>query len=393
MVVLVGLIYLYNLLRQRTMAPTENNISPTGVNEYVPVNGNEENTIFPPFVPTIKILTPAELVLLDNVKKILPYENGDFVIQYFALLDKFVVEKKTVFAQNKLDEWLKKNNIYNIVNNYNLIVYTDQPINQFIETIEETIMNNRKHQTKTGATNQTSVLGETTSDSSNREYNQLDALAEILKIIGNFDWGNSVVKPTSPPQNPSGNPTSTQPATNNIPTTLNDIFNEVGNRVGVPPRIIEGIMSVECPSTFKLSPQEIAQYSTPGASLPFCKINFCSAGGPMQMTTGVDDRGDSTCPRCGLTSCPNAWASYGHSVNTNGGYSHTPNPLNIRDSVYGAAAKIKKDSGATTADNWTQDQVFRVATRYYGSCSEKHRYERLGNRTYCEYLWWYYNSQ
>lgn len=164
--------------------------------------------------------------------------------------------------------------------------------------------------------------------------------------------------------------------------SLRDIFMEVEQKVQIPARIIEGVLLVESPATFNFSETEIQNYSQPGATIPSCRPNACSAAGPMQMTTGIDNVGSSRCGGCGLNQCPNAWAQYGQGLQ----------PCNLRDSIYAGAAKLKKDSG-NKGGAWTQDQVYRAATSYYGSCGDNYRYTRLGGRTYCEFLWWYYGQK
>ena len=118
----------------------------------------------------------------------------------------------------------------------------------------------------------------------------------------------------------------------------------------------------------------------------------------MQITTGVDSFGSSSCSQCCWKGrcldtrggCPNQWAIYGQAVNLYGGYSREPNPCNILDNIYAGALKLKTDSRASNPLVWTKEEVFRAARAYYGDCSVK--YSRLGNRTYCEYVWDYYQS-
>ncbi|QQG44515.1 MAG: hypothetical protein HYW86_01190 [Candidatus Roizmanbacteria bacterium] len=180
--------------------------------------------------------------------------------------------------------------------------------------------------------------------------------------------------------------------------SLRELFSEIEKKVQIPARIIEGVMLVESPGLLNpespnfLTDEQVQEYSRPGAVIPGCRANACSAMGPMQMTTGIDNSGSSSCSDCGLNVCPNAWAGFGDSVNTFGGYSHLSNPCNLRDNIYAAAAKLKDNSGAGSGV-WTKEQVYRAAERYYGSCSDKYRYERLDNKTYCEFLWWYYTGQ
>lgn len=173
---------------------------------------------------------------------------------------------------------------------------------------------------------------------------------------------------------------------------MRELFTEIESKVGVPSKVIEAVFIIESPGQYKaFSGEDIARYAQPGQRLPNCRPNECSAAGPMQMTTGADGSGDTTCPKCGAGFCPNAWSTYRSAVNTFGGLSHQPEACNLRDNIYAAASKLKNDSGATGLQ-WTQDQIYRAATRYYGSCGEKYRYVRLGNRTYCEFLWMFYNA-
>lgn len=225
----------------------------------------------------------------------------------------------------------------------------------------------------------------------------LSAMFEILNLF--LPGGSGSLQQGLSPDN-SGNvgvgtsgsqtpPTITATAV----TSLRQLFTEIEGKVGVPARILEGVLLIESPALLKnLKENEIDAYSQPGATVPNCRPNVCSAAGPMQMTIGVDNNGSSACRACGITQCPNAWVVYGNSVNKNGGYAHQSNVCNLRDNIYGAAAKLKNDSGNKGSGAWTQAQVFEASRRYYGSCSDKYRYERLGGRTYCEFVWWYYKN-
>jgi len=173
--------------------------------------------------------------------------------------------------------------------------------------------------------------------------------------------------------------------------SLRELFKEVEGKVFVPAAILEAVAKIEMSTTFTYTPSQISQYATPGNTIPGCGPNICSATGPMQMTIGRDMNGDTTCPRCGVGFCPNAWSGYKNAVNSFGGYSHTPNVCNLRDNIYGAAAKLKNDSGtAKTNLNWTRAQVNEAGRRYYGNNSIK--YPRLNNMTYGEFVWWYYQN-
>lgn len=178
-----------------------------------------------------------------------------------------------------------------------------------------------------------------------------------------------------------------------------ELFQEVEARVGVPSRILEGVWVIEAPGDWKnFTAEQIQMFSAPGGQVLSCRRNECSAAGLMQMTTGFDGQGRSHCPECDggkAGYCPNMWDLYRSSVNKYGGYSHVGDVCNLRDNVYGAAEKLKKDSG-TTSQNWTREQVYQAARSYYGSCSNNYRYTRLGKsadglgKTYCEFLWDYY---
>jgi len=177
-------------------------------------------------------------------------------------------------------------------------------------------------------------------------------------------------------------------AISNLKSVMKKIKNEyVGDKVGVPTCIIEGVSYIEYPTVYKYSPEQINQYSQPSQVIPNCPWNYCSAAGHMQMTMGVDERGDTKCTRCGHGYCPDAWKdnNQGQAVLKYEGGNYTPNVCNLRDSTFAAAQKLKNDSGTTPGDmNWSIAKMIKVGGNYYGSSTERH--ERLGNRTYGEYL-------
>lgn len=352
----------------------------------------------------IYILSPTEIENLDKLKQKIPYENEDFSVEYSPFLNQIIIYKKTAVADEKISQWLKENNIPEKFKENNLIVITDKPAAEYQDTVEKNVIkNNDKFKVPTPqptpSQSPTITLSTTPTQPATGADKNLSLITELLKILLNFGYDLNLSTSSSPTSNyptvyPQLSPsTSIPPSYPQAPLTLTELFNEVGQKVGVPAKILEAVMSIECNSTFNLSAEEVALYSQPGNRLPFCTTNFCSATGPMQMSIGVDERGDTSCVRCGAGYCPNAWASYGGAVNTFGGYQHSPNPFNIRDNVYAAASKLKNDSRASSVTDWTQDEVFRAGERYHGSCSDKYRYVHLGNRTYCEYLWDYYKNK
>lgn len=228
-------------------------------------------------------------------------------------------------------------------------------------------------------------------------YAQEVSSAGIVNTITNIFGLFLTNEPFQPGSSSSNNAMAVDVAT--TITSYRDLFVEIGGKVGVPPRILEGIMLIESPEMYKnFDAAQIALYSQPGNILPNCTPNFCSAIGPMQMTIGIDNTGSSLCRTCSLTKCPNAWASYGTAVNKYGGSHHQPSSCNLRDNIYSAAAKMRTDSGVVSSANWTKDQVYRVAEKYYGSCGSNytHSFQRIGypvKTTYCEALWWYYSLE
>lgn len=215
----------------------------------------------------------------------------------------------------------------------------------------------------------------------------------VFENIFNSNITNTPSSPdpesATPTPKPNSSPIPTQTPggleINQSFTALHDLYDYVGKKVGVPTCIIEGVSYIEYPTVYTYSPGQISQYSRPGQIIPNCPWNLCSAAGHMQMTIGVDERGDTKCTRCGAGYCPNAWGTHGKAVQQYEGVSYTPNVCNLKDSTFGAAKKMKHDSETAAEDlNWSYKTMLYVGYRYYGSSTL--RYERLGNRTYGEYL-------
>lgn len=352
----------------------------------------------------VKVLSIDEANIVQQAKNKLPLNTPDIDISYSYVFEKFIISKKTPQAQTAINQWLKNNQLEQIYNDFPILfITTDQPAEEYKNNMEEKyqIQNNLITSPKPTtisyvpiATSLSNVNSEVSTTDTNVQ-NDSNMFVDILKTLFSFKIAPSQT-PTSivnqkQDVTPASNPTYVPPNTNTV-SSLSDIFNEVHDKVGVPVKILEAIVKIECSSTYNLSSDEINSYSQPGNGIPFCQINLCSAAGSTQMTVGIDDQGDTTCPRCGAGFCPNQWSVYGNAVNTYGGYSHQSYIMNIRDNIYSAAAKLKNDIGATDKDNWTYDQVVRSSERYYGSCADKYRYNHLGGRTYCECVWDYYTK-
>jgi hypothetical protein len=336
---------------------------------------------------------------IDELKNKAPLISDDFEIDYFYTADTFIVYEKTPQAKEEFLNFLKENHLEELKDT-KIFIFTQDSKEKFQNKIEDILIKS-KESYFFNSISPTPLSSPSSLNSplptSNLGENSLSILVDLLKIMftpSSVNLPNNI-SPTILPINISPTEAAvTQPVAKPklIPNSLSEIFEEVSIKVGVPKKILEAVLRIETPSTFNLSSSEIQKYSTPGYFLPRCGPNICSATGPMQMTIGVDHNGNSSCPSCGIGFCPNAWAVYRNAINILGNYSHSPNPCNIRDNIYAAAWKLKKDSGAEDPLIWTKDQVFRAATRYYGSCSDKYRFSRFGGRTYCEYVWDYYQG-
>ncbi len=385
------------------------------------VSNNQTNTAIPPTIyqispksqstinplliqPTnipLTLFTDNELTRLNQLQSSLPYRSTDLTVTYSPLLNQYLVVKQSDQADEKIISWAKEHGINDLITDKNLFVI-DQST-QTIDQKETVYQKNRELSLLTAPTiAPTAVVPQTD--------NETQTFRDLFALLFNIDVP-SLPQTTSPARSSSsGSPpgTLTTPTPSLSPTTsstsapssrtkitsLQSLISEAAQKVNVPEKIIEGIISIENPAVFNLSDEEITRQSTPDNNLT-CLIASCSEQGPMQMTTGRDRDGRTDCPQCCWNGqcigyCPNAWSIYGHGVNTYGGYSHAPNPCDLRDNIYAAALKLKTDSGAANATNWTREEVNRAGLRYHGNCS--YPYERLGNRTYCDYLWWYYQN-
>jgi len=347
------------------------------------------------FRKKLKILTKNEREALDQFKKTLPYETENFKIVYSDYLEKFVVQLKTDQGKDAFSAWMTDKN--NLLQNWfknDAIVSREEP-GQIEKYFYDPINNISMRQ---ATRNEENIPSPTPIPYTEIQKKMLsNYIMSFYKTVNNVS--NSEI--SGPPEKNS-KPIQPQPTRQQTITKesidLYDLFNEVGRNIGIPTAILAGVMHIEYPSTFALSPKEIAKYSAPGGIIPGCAPNVCSATGPMQITVGIDGSGSSSCPSCCWNGkcldrkggCPDQWRLYGTAVDVYGGGTHTPNPCNMRDNIYAAALKLKRDSGTAYPNNWSKDDVYRAARSYYGNCTVK--YKRLDDRTYCEYVWWYYNN-
>ena len=163
---------------------------------------------------------------------------------------------------------------------------------------------------------------------------------------------------------------------------LEPIIRGAARAFEVPPEILAGVAWIEGGHMWNFNDNEVESYSAPGAQDPVhCAANGCGARGPMQF---LNDGIATSCEALTGEVMPDVWRGYANAVNEATSGSRTPDICNITDSIYAAAKKLKSDSRATGA-NWTEEDVFRAGSGYYGSCVT--RFDRLGNRSYCEFLW------
>ncbi len=181
--------------------------------------------------------------------------------------------------------------------------------------------------------------------------------------------------------------------------SIDELLKEVGKKVGVPFGVLKGVLMIEGPKYLDLDSDKVKRYSKSGYIIPGCTPNVCSATGPMQITIGYDQNGSNLCPSCCWQGsclntkggCPNQWAIYGSAVQKYFDNERIPNPCNLLDNFYAAAAKLKRDSRTGSKNtNWSKDEVYRASLRYYGNCTIK--YKRLLNKTYCEFVYYIYKQ-
>ncbi|MCL4374719.1 hypothetical protein M1523_02560 [Patescibacteria group bacterium] len=403
-------------------------LRPTGVAQPVIQVGNNSPTLFPISIkPTadaaaannglldyrqLTLLNSNQTVTLKQLQPNLPYVSSDFSVEYSPLLNQYVITKHTNQADAQISLWAQQHNLSGLISDQNLF-----PV-ETTQTVADKENIYQKNRELTLLSTPTAVPTTAALDNTDEGASLQELFASLFNIDVSGLTGTETVIPTPiPSPAPTTIPTQSSVAATAplplptltptavpslIPTasaggasSLTALMNEAAQKVGVPEKILEAVISIENPSAFNLSPEAIARQSTPGSGLT-CPIASCSEQGPMQMTTGRDSNGRTDCPQCCWNGqctgyCPNAWSIYGRSVNTYGGYTHTPNPCDLRDNIYAAALKLKTDSTATGATSWTQAEVNRAGLRYHGNCT--YPYARLGNRTYCDYLWWYYQTQ
>lgn len=175
-------------------------------------------------------------------------------------------------------------------------------------------------------------------------------------------------------------------------TALKNIYETAGTWANMPAAVIAGISNQEWKATFKHTDTEIVQWSKEGERVEpngptehprfinGCALSFAYAEGPMQFLTGKNG---------GL----NVWNSYRTAAIEAGvrksGY--TGEACNVLDAIFGAAKKLKSNSGVPFAvhkPEWQKDDVYNAARAYLGACIPNYN----PNINYCEGVWQYYRA-
>ncbi|MBI2405938.1 hypothetical protein HYV21_02700 [Candidatus Microgenomates bacterium] len=193
--------------------------------------------------------------------------------------------------------------------------------------------------------------------------------------------------PETPPLPPSGGTGIFKLTGNPLSPQLEAQLRQASVAFNVPAGVLAAVAWIEGGHMWSFSDGQISTYSVPGGQDPInCESNGCGARGPMQF---LNDGIAASCGNYTGQPMPDVWSSYANAVNEAAGENRTSNVCNVKDSVYAASKKLGASSGAIGAE-WTQEEVSRAAESYYGECQTS--FPRLGNRTYCEFVWENYNS-
>ncbi len=227
----------------------------------------------------------------------------------------------------------------------------------------------------------------------------------IEKIYEIFGFGqpreNTPTQPILPSQPTGATPIVTSGPTPpfNLPPdqsflALNELHKYVSAKLNIPLCVLNAVSKIESGSTWKLSPGEILQYSSPGQVNPKCALGTCSEKGHLQMTTGIDELGTTRCANCcwkdnaGVRKCRDAcpsstWNSFKDAIRSYENVTWNPNPCNLRDQAYAGAKKLKINSKTQANDvNWTQETIDIAVRSYHGNCTLI--YPQFDRRTYCQ---------
>ena len=316
-------------------------------------------------VQSLKVLTSDQSDKLLSFKDKLPYSSSDFDIGYSAALGEFFIQKKTPQADDKLQQYLKDNNMFDLFGQFpDLFVITTQPVDQAIQQQEQNFSQTQQQNQKQ---NQQISPQPTSEKSSALQEQQKD-----IKVLTDLFQAFQNLQNSSEENNQSGTSQTPQnsQASSSIPQPLADIFNEAGSKVGIAPKLIEAIMSKECGYIFTLSNDEISQKSQPGKGLVPGERCFTNgfAYGPMQFY-------------------PPTFKTYGAYVPGFEGNNNRPYIENIKDSIFAAAKMLLVNGRPADPFSWTQAEVYKTAAIYSATGPNC-----IKVPTYCQDVWNYYTN-
>jgi len=364
LVVLVGLIVISIFLSQ---SGGKNNLTKDVIKPVIEETKTDPSKLLNE-TKNLPILTEEDADKNFQLQDKIPYISQDFELGYSDLTGKYYVYKKTPKADAQLNKFFsdfKPSNL-NVVN---------KNVAQAINEEELKIIDFNSSIEKESISKSDNTQDYEKVKEENRK-NNLQVLSKLFTQLfspstGGTDQLSDFLSNEDGEATPNLEVLIPSVETN---LTLDGIFNEAGIKIGTPPKILRGVMSRECPPLINLPNEKIIEYSKPGNGIPpthGCYRNSIGVMGPMQFFPGL-------------------WSDYGRAVNRFGDYTHNPYIENIRDAVYGAAWKLKRDS-RTTDLNWTYDQVRRAVVCYNAGCG------RLNNPPsstlrYLEAVWNIYKS-
>ncbi len=392
-VILVLLVFftllLGNVFKKKEVTTTSLTPIPT---QSFEAGGGGNIPVSTPTQDQLKILSPDQSDALLSFKNKLPYSSPDFDIGYSPTLGVFFVQKKTPQADDKLQQYLKDNNMLDIFGEFpNLFTTTDQPVDQAIQQAEQGVSNTRDQNFQEQQSLTPTPTEEGNPDLPTKSFSDFQNFMQTMFSYDTsglnqaIDESNRVPTETPIPGGGGGGniPPSDLPGSC-MSKSLADIFTEAGTKVGMTPKLVEGTMAHECSSPFGWSGQKIKAYSQPGKGIPstgpdsYCYRSHARADPHCVAQLGSVDKCLGHGP---MQFLPGTFQDYSGAVKRLDGNSN-PYIENIRDSIFAGTLKIKSDGRPKDPLNWTKEEVYKAAGAYSGNCSSG----------YCVFLWNYYTQ-
>lgn len=111
-----------------------------------PVTNTEQNSTFPTGVPRdTSVQTNLSISPVVSNPRFDPVETIDFKVAFVPSLNKIVVEKKTPQAEEMFNQWVDQNQLNDVINDKNNILFTEEKIiptpSDSIHKLENTVKN------------------------------------------------------------------------------------------------------------------------------------------------------------------------------------------------------------------------------------------------------------